>query len=210
MSPWIDKVSSVLQAWYAGQEGGTALAEILSGNTNPSGKLPITIERKAEDNPTFNNYYPTPNTNKIEYKESIFVGYRGYEKNNVKPLFPFGYGLSYTTFKYSNLIVKSLGGDEYEVSLDVTNTGKMEGATVPQLYVSEQNPSLPRPPKELKGFAKINLKAGQTQKVTIPLDFRSFAFYDVASKSWKANKGKFDILIGISSGQIELKGELTR
>jgi beta-glucosidase len=152
----------------------------------------------------------TPGTNKIEYKEGIFVGYRGYEKNNVNPLFPFGYGLSFTTFKYGNFSVKSLGGDKYEVSFDVTNTGKREGAAVPQVYVAERAPSVPRPPKELKGFSKVNLKAGQTERVTIPLDFRSFAYYDVEGKAWKANPGKYDILIGSSSANIELKGEITR
>ncbi len=210
MNNWVNGTRGVLQSWYSGQEGGTALGEILFGKINPSGHLPATFEQKAEDNPTFKNYYETAGTNKIEYKEGIFVGYRGYEKNGVKPLFPFGFGLSYTTFKYERLAVKSLGGDKYEVSFAITNTGTREGSAVPQLYVSERNPSVPRPPKELKGFSKVNLKAGQTQKVMIRLDFRSFAFYDVESKSWKANKGKFDILIGSSSASIELKSEVTR
>ncbi|HEY0462356.1 MAG TPA: glycoside hydrolase family 3 C-terminal domain-containing protein [Pyrinomonadaceae bacterium] len=210
MTPWLDGTRGVLQAWYSGQEGGTALGEILFGKVNPSGHLPATFERRAEDNPTFNNYYETPGTNKIEYREGIFVGYRGYEKNNVKPLFPFGYGLSYTTFKYENFAAQSLGGERYEVSFDVTNTGKLDGAAVPQLYVAERAPTLPRPVKELKGFSKINLKAGQTGRVTIPLDFRSFAFYDAAARQWRANPGKYDILIGSSSANIELKGEITR
>lgn len=210
MNNWINGAPGVLQTWYSGQEGGTALGEILFGTVNPSGHLPATFERRAEDNPSFNNYYMTPGTNKIEYKEGIFVGYRGYEKNNVKPLFPFGFGLSYTTFKYDKLSFKSLGADKYEVSFDITNTGKREGAAVPQLYVGERNPSVPRPPKELKGFSKVNLKPRQTERVTIGLDFRSFAFYDVAAKAWKANPGKYEIFIGSSSANIELKGEISR
>ncbi|MBS1796714.1 MAG: glycoside hydrolase family 3 C-terminal domain-containing protein [Acidobacteria bacterium] len=210
MDGWLGGARGVVQSWYAGQEGGTALGEILFGEVDPSGRLPISIERRAEDNPSFNYYYETPGTNRIEYKEGIFVGYRGYEKNNVRPLFPFGYGLSYTTFKYGNLAVKPLGGDKYEVSFDVTNTGTRAGAAVPQLYIGERNPTVPRPVKELKGFSKISLAPGRTARLTIPLDFRSFAFYDTASKSWKANPGKYDILIGASSADIVLKGEIGR
>ena len=209
MNNWLDGTAGVLQSWYAGQEGGTALGEILFGDVNPSGHLPATFERNAADNPAFNNYYETPNSSKVEYKEGVFVGYRGYEKNNVQPLFPFGFGLSYTTFKFDKLDTKSLGGDKYEISFNVTNTGKRDGASVPQLYVAERNPSVPRPPKELKGFTKINLKAGETRRVTIPLDFRSFAFYDATGKQWKADSGIYDILIGSSSAQIDLKGSLT-
>ena len=131
MTPWIDKVSTVLQAWYPGQEGGTALAEVLFGDVNPSGRLPVTFDRQWEDNPTHDNYYPEPGTNKITYKEGVFVGYRGYEHSNKEPLFPFGYGLSYTTFKYSNVTVEPVkgatGGPKYKVSFDVKNTGARAG-----------------------------------------------------------------------------------
>lgn len=209
MSPWINDVSGVLQAWYAGQEGGTALAEILFGATNPSGRLPATFERKAEDNPTFNNYYPAENSNKVNYKEGIFVGYRGYEKNNVAPLFPFGFGLSYTNFAYSNLLIKPLTDRRFEVSFSVKNTGKMDGADVAQIYVGNKKDSkVSRPIKELKGFEKVFLKAGETKKVSIILDNRAFSYFDVNSKNWRAEAGDYEILVGRSSADIVLKGKV--
>ncbi|MEK7724667.1 MAG: glycoside hydrolase family 3 C-terminal domain-containing protein, partial [Acidobacteriota bacterium] len=207
MSPWIDQVSGVLHAWYAGQEGGTALTEILFGATNPSGRLPATFERKAEDNPTFNNYYPQTG-NKIEYKEGVFVGYRGYEKNNVSPMFPFGFGLSYTNFAYSNLVVKPLTDGRFEVSFSVKNTGKLDGADVAQIYVGGKKDSkVSRPIKELKGFEKVFLKAGETKKVSITLDKRAFSYFDVNSKNWRAEAGDYEILVGRSSAEIVLKGK---
>src|SRR5213079_3665208 len=142
-----------------GQEGGTALAEILFGDVDPSGRLPVSFERRWEDNPVHESYYPQPGTNRIVYKEGLFVGYRGYEHNGTKPLFPFGYGLSYTTFKYSNLTVKPAAGStatapRYEISFDVKNTGARAGAEVAQVYVGAAHASVPRPVKELKGFTK--------------------------------------------------------
>jgi beta-glucosidase len=213
MLPWIDRVPAVLQAWYPGQEGGTALAEILFGEVNPSGHLPATFERRAEDNPTYHNYYPTPGTNRIEYREGVFVGYRGYEQNGIKPLFPFGFGLSYTTFSYANAHVAPVAGtsgsgSRWEVSFDVSNTGARAGAAVPQVYVSDSAASVPRPPKELKGFAKIMLQPGQTRRVTIPLDVRALAYYDVKGRQWKAERGTYDVLIGSSSADIRLSARL--
>lgn len=208
MSPWIEQVSGVVQAWYAGQEGGTALAEILYGVTNPSGKLPATFERRAEDNPTFSNYYPAADSNKVFYKEGVFVGYRGYEKNNVAPLFPFGFGLSYTTFDYKNLSVKPLNDGRFEVSFDVKNTGKRDGADVPQIYVgSPKNSKVARPVKELKGFEKVFLKAGESKKVSVILDKRAFFYFDVNSKNWRADAGDYDVSVGRSSSEIVLKGK---
>ena len=207
MPPWIDKVSGVIQAWYAGQEGGTALAEILYGDTNPSGRLPISIEKRAADNPTFQNYYPQ-NGIHVEYKEGVFVGYRGYEKNNITPQFPFGFGLSYTTFDYKSLTVKALNDGRYEVSFDVKNTGKRDGADVPQIYVgSPQNSKVARPVKELKGFEKVFLKQGESKKVSVILDKRAFSYYDVNSKNWRADAGDYDILVGRSSAEIVLRGK---
>jgi beta-glucosidase len=198
--------------WYPGQEGGAALAEILFGAVNPSGHLPITFEKEEKDNPAFANYYPEPGTNRVVYKEGIFVGYRGYEHNHTAALFPFGHGLSYTTFGFANLLVKqdanSVDGPRYTVSFDVTNTGKRPGAEVAQLYVSALLSPVPRPPKELKGFAKINLKPGETQNVTISLDERSFAYYDVSEKQWRAPAGIYQLSLGDSSVQIKLTGEL--
>ena len=208
MTPWLDRVSGVLQSWYAGQEGGTVLAEILFGVTNPSGRLPVTFERRAEDNPTFANYYPPANSNKIEYREGVFVGYRGYEKNNVKPLFPFGYGMSYATFQYNKLSVKPLSNGHWEVSFAVKNTGKRDGADVAQIYIgSKQDAKVPRPGKELKGFAKVFLAAGETKQVSIKLDQRAFSYYDTNAKSWRAEAGDYEILVGRSSAEIVLRGK---
>ena len=205
---WIDKIPAWIETWYAGQEGGTALAEALFGAVNPSGHLPATFERRAQDNPTYANYYIEPNTNRIDYKEGIFVGYRGYEHNHVKPLFPFGYGLSYTTFKFANLSVTPQDATDttnVTVSFDVTNTGERAGADVAQVYVSDGHARVPRPAKELKGFDKVNLQPGETKHVSIPLDARSFAYYDTQAKKWHIAPGKFGILVGDSSDSLGMK-----
>jgi beta-glucosidase len=207
MTPWLDSVPVVLQTWYPGQEGGTALAEVLFGNVNPSGRLPVTFERQWEDNPVHDNYYPSDNTKRVVYKEGVFVGYRGYEHNGTKPLFPFGYGLSYTMFAYRNLSV-ARAGNNVAVSFDITNTGKREGDEVAQVYVGDKHANVPRPAKELKGFAKIRLRPGETRHVTVKLDRRSFSYYDVNLKQWHIDPGEFDILVGQSAEQIELRGKL--
>ena len=148
MTRWIDRVPAILHAWYPGQEGGTALAQILFGDYSPSGKLPASFERRWEDNPTFHSYYPEKGENRVKYSEGIFVGYRHYDRAETKPLFAFGYGLSYTTFGYSNLSVTPQTGNLNEpvtVSFDLKNTGNREGAEVAELYVGENHPSVPRP-----------------------------------------------------------------
>jgi beta-glucosidase len=208
---WIDKVPGYLELWYPGEDGGTALAEILFGDVNPSGHLPITFEKRQDNNPTFYNYYPESGTKRVLYKEGIFVGYRGYEHNGTKPLFPFGFGLSYTTFSFANLSVKQdasskKNAPEYLVSFDITNTGKRAGAQVAQLYVSAPGDSVPRPPKELKGFVKANLKPGETQNVTVRLGTRSLAYYDVNEKQWRAPSGDYKVMVGDSSEHIALSG----
>ncbi|PYS59612.1 MAG: glycoside hydrolase [Acidobacteria bacterium] len=215
MSSWLDRVPAVLQAWYPGQEGGTALAEILFGDVNPSARLPVTFERRWEDNPAHDSYYPDALTNRVAYKEGVFVGYRGYEHIGTKPLFPFGYGLSYTTFRYNNLnvtqaITKSSGLSSWAclVSFDVTNTGRREGAEVAQVYVTDTHSKTPRPAKELKGFVKVSLRAGETKRVTVTLDRRAFSYYDIDIKQWRADPGDFDILVGSSVEQILLKGKV--
>ena len=205
---WIDRVPAVLETWYAGQEGGQALAEILFGDVNPSGHLPATFEKRAEDNPTFANYYPEGDSKKVEYKEGIFVGYRGYEKNKVKPLFPFGYGLSYTTFKFANLKIdqSDASGEVHAVaSFDLTNTGERKGAEVAQLYVTEDHPKVPRPEHELKGFQRVELAPGETKHMEIPLDARSFSYYDVSAKKWAIGSSKFTVSIGDSVESLPLK-----
>ena len=208
---WLDHVPAYLEMWYPGEAGGTALAEILFGAVDPSGHLPATFERRREDNPTFATYYPVGDSIRVEYKEGVFVGYRGYEHNGVKPLFPFGYGLSYTTFKYANLEVapsKSGQGPVYTVSFDLTNTGDRSGAEVAQVYVADDHSKIARPAKELKGFAKVSLQPGETKHVTIDLDARAFAYYDVAGKKWHITPGNFGILVGRSSEDIVLKGSV--
>ena len=209
MDAWLDRVPALIEIWYPGQEGGTALAENLFGEVSPSGRLPVTFERRWEDNPVHDNYYPTAGTNRVSYKEGLFVGYRGYEKNNTQPLFPFGFGLSYTTFKYGNLAIKPLKSGSYEVSFEVKNTGIREGAEVAQVYVGGTHASVPRPAKELKGFSKVSLRPGETKRVTVPLDTRALSYYDVNAKQWRAEAGDYDVLVGHSSAQIELRGRLS-
>ncbi|HMH13898.1 MAG TPA: glycoside hydrolase family 3 C-terminal domain-containing protein [Edaphobacter sp.] len=204
---WIDRVPAFIAAWYSGQEGGTALAEVLFGDVNPSGHLPVTFERKAEDNPTYANYYPEEGSNRVIYKEGIFVGYRGYEHNKIKPLYPFGYGLSYTTFKFSNLSVTP-DATHATVAFDITNTGDRPGADVAQVYVSDDHAKIARPAKELKGFEKVALQPGETKHVSIELDSRSFAYYDAQAKKWNIAPGKFGILVGDSSSSLDLKGSV--
>ncbi len=215
MAPWLDQVTAVVQAWYPGQEGGTALAEIVFGDVNPSGRLPVTFERRWEDNPTHDSYYPQPGTNRVVYKEGVFSGYRGFDHNGTTPLFPFGYGLSYTAFAYGNLSVSKVASTDptspwqAEVQFDVTNTGKREGAEVAQVYIGSQGSPVPRPPKELKGFAKVNLRPGETRRVTVRLDHRAFSFYDVTARHWRAVAGSYDILVGRSAAAIELRSQFT-
>jgi beta-glucosidase len=218
MTEWIDRVPALLEVWYPGQEGGKAAAEILFGDVNPSGRLPATFERRWEDNPVHDNYYPAAGTTRVIYKEGVFVGYRGYEHNNTKPLFPFGYGLSYTSFQYANVAIKPADGNAnsdgistplFQISFDVTNTGTREGADVAQVYVAEAHAKVPRPAKELKGFARIDLKPGETKTSTVTLDGRAFSYYDADAKQWHADPGEFQILVGRSSQDIVLRGNLT-
>lgn len=217
MAPWMDKVKAILMAWYPGQQGGLAISEIITGKISPSGKLPISIEAKLEDNPCAANYHEnvdrvrshTINPHaRVEYREGIFMGYRGYEKTGVKPLFPFGFGLSYTSFEYSNLDIKA-EGKEFVVSFDLKNTGKMAGAEVAQVYVGDDECSLVRPAKELKGFDKVYLKAGETKRVSVRLDDEAFRFFDPIERKFKVEPGVFSVYVGASSADIRLNGKLT-
>lgn len=214
MRRWIDKVPAVLQGWYPGQEGGTALAEVLLGEVNPSGHLPATFERRLEDNPAYANWFETPGTNRIEYKEGVFVGYRGFDHNGTAPLFPFGQGLSYTSFGYANLTVTPVTGTggappHWDVAFDITNSGARAGTAVAQLYVASPAGAVPRPPKELKGFARITLQPGETKRVTIPVGLRSLAYYDVSGHDWRADQGTYKLLVGNSSADTPLSGAIT-
>jgi len=208
MTRWIDKVPALLHAWYPGQEGGTALAQILFGESSPSGKLPTSFERRWEDNPTFHSYYPQKGDKRVVYKEGIFLGYRHFDRSNVKPLFPFGYGLSYTRFAYSDLRVEPLpaGGEALvKVSFMLKNVGSREGAEISELYVGDSHASVLRPLKELKGFAKVELLPGETKQVILTLNRRAFSYYDVKKRDWTAEPGDFAIFVGSSSTDIKLQ-----
>jgi beta-glucosidase len=211
MTEWLDRVPALLQAWYPGQEGGTALAQILFGDYDPSGRLPISIERRWEDNAVHDSYYPKPGEKKVEYKEGVFVGYRHFDKSGIKPLFPFGYGLSYTTFAYKNLTVSpaaSSGDQQVLVGFDVTNTGARSGAEVAQVYVGDRHASVPRPVKELKGFTKLELNPGETKHVQVTLDRRAFSYYDVKDHKWRVAPGDFEIYVARSAAENELTGKI--
>jgi beta-glucosidase len=212
MNAWLGHVPALFESWYAGQEQGMALAQLLFGEYSPSGKLPVTFERRWEDNPAHDNYYPGAGDKRTEYKEGVFIGYRHFDKAAVKPQFSFGYGLSYTTFAYKNLSVTpaSASGDRrITVSFDVTNTGHRAGAEVAEVYVGEPHPSIPRPVKELKGFAKIQLNAGETRRVSLTLDSRAFAYYNVKNHNWTVDAAEFNVYVGSSAAQIELSDKMT-
>ncbi len=205
--PWLEDVYAVLQAYYPGMEGGNAIARILFGEVNPSGKLSVTYPKRLEDTPAFDNY---PGGREVYYGEGIFVGYRYYDRRNVEPLFPFGHGLSYTDFEYSGLQV-DYTKDRFPISVHATirNAGKRAGKEVVQLYVTERAASLPRPPKELKGFTKVALQPGETCEVHFELDARAFSFYDPIQSQWRWEPGEFEILVGSSSRDIRQRVTLT-
>ena len=202
-------------AWYPGQQGGLAVSEIITGKISPSGKLPISIEKKFEDNPVYESYYEnvdrirTPNINpysRVEYREGLFVGYRGYEADGVEPLFPFGFGLSYTDFEYSDLkVARTKNG--VTLTFALKNVGKRAAAEIAQVYVGDMEASLIRPAKELKGFEKVFLEPGQSKMVTIDLGENAFRFYDPVKHQWVVEPGLFKVYIGSSSADIRLTGE---
>jgi len=208
--PWLDKVAAVVEAYYPGLENGNAVASVLVGEVNPSGKLPVTFPVRLEDSPAYINA-SYPGCREVNYGEGIFVGYRYYDKKDVIPLFPFGHGLSYTAFSYSDLRIpaKVKSGESFKVTVKVKNTGRMNGKEVVQLYIADLESSLPRPVKELKGFSKVDLKAGQSKTVTFTLDGRSLAYYDPVKRDWVAEPGEFEVLVGSSSRDIRLQGQFT-
>jgi beta-glucosidase len=210
MDPWISEVPAVVQAWYPGMEGGNAIAAVLFGDVNPSGKLPCTFPKKLEDSPA-HALGAYPGEKGIEhYDEGLLVGYRWFDTKNIEPLFPFGHGLSYTQFDYSGLkLDEATHSTEplITISADITNSGARDGSEVVQVYVHPVHPSVSRPDKELKGFKKVPLRAGETKTINIPLNRSSFAFYDPERKGWVAEQGSYTILVGSSSRDIRLKSE---
>ncbi|HEV3218297.1 MAG TPA: glycoside hydrolase family 3 C-terminal domain-containing protein [Candidatus Acidoferrales bacterium] len=206
MSGWDDQAGAVLEAWYTGQESGQALADIIFGVANPSGKLPASFERHWGDSSADTNY--PGSEGKVFYKEGIFTGYRQFDRSDVKPLFPFGYGLSYTTFAYSGIHTEKQGAN-VRVYFSIKNTGTRSGAEIAEVYVQEVNPKVPRPLKELKGFARVTLAPGAVKNVHADLDRAAFSYYDVASHGWKVDPGEFRILVGSSSADIRLTAPIT-
>jgi len=212
MNAWLPQTEGLIHAWYPGQEGNLAAAENLFGKTNPSGKLPVSFEKRWEDNASYDSYYDNDGDKHVIFTEGVFLGYRHFDRNNIEPEFPFGFGLSYTTFEYSNLhsykdYFKT--NDLVELMLTIKNTGKEDGAEVVELYVNDPVSSFPRPPKELKAFSKIQLKAGESRDIRFTLDENAFHFYNPDKKQWEVEPGEFNILIGSSSKDIRLKKKIT-
>lgn len=207
MGEWIGDVKGLLHVWYPGQYGAEATVDVLTGVVNPSGKLPVTFLKRWEDSAAYGNY---PGENgEVRYEEGLFVGYRHHDRANIAPEFPFGFGLSYTTFEYSGLDVRVIESSAkkpaVQVTFNLTNTGNVAGAEVAQLYVGELRPKLARPPKELKGFRKIVLAPGETRSVTMTLDSSAFAYFDPKPMAWKVTPGEFRIGVGGSSRDLPLE-----
>ena len=205
---WLANVPALLQTWYGGQEAGNALEKILFGEVNPSGKLPISWEKKIEDNPTFKSYYEENGSRDVRYEEGILIGYRYYDTDNVQPLFPFGFGLSYTSFAFSNLEITPRPASQtgtITVGFDIKNTGSRVGAEVAQIYVGDPSATVPRPVKELKGFSRVTLSPGKSCHVTVTLNRRSLAYWDTNTHQWRVDPGKFIIYVGNSSRALPLQ-----
>ena len=212
MNGWLEKVPVVLQAWYPGMEAGRAIANILFGDVSPSGKLPITFPKKIQDSPAHKSSTTYPGTDKVIYEEGIFVGYRWFDEKNIEPLFPFGFGESYTSFEFDevHLSKANLSGldDKLSVNVGITNTGNVSGAEVIQVYAHDVRASVERPPRELVGFEKIFLQPGETKSTSIFVKADDLAFYDVGKHDWTIELGDFKFLIGNSSRDIHLDADL--
>lgn len=202
--PWADRVPTILQAWYQGQEAGNALADVLFGLRNPSGKLPCTFPKRLEDTPAYHNW-PGENLEVI-YGEGIYIGYRHYDRSKIAPLFPFGHGLSYTSFEYGRPSLSSrvlTQNGVIELCVAITNVGEYDGAETVQVYVRDEKSRLPRPEKELVAFEKLQLEKGETRHLRIELDKYAVGYYDTERKAWVAEEGRFLVLVGPSSGDIK-------
>ena len=210
LMPWLDQVPAVLEAWYPGEEDGNVVADLLFGNADPSGKLPITFPKAESDTPAHTpQQYPGVNST-ATYSEGLQVGYRWYDAQNIAPLFPFGYGLSYTTFAFSKFITVETKGisHSFGILVDVTNTGPRAGAEVVQVYIAAPS-AASEPPKQLKGFAKVSLQPGETKQVSVALDPRAFSIWDTKTSQWTTVPGKYIVLVGDSSRDLPLTGSVT-
>ena len=205
--PWLDNVPAVIQSWFAGQEGGNALVDILLGKVNPSGKLPITFPRRLEDTPAYTSY--PGEFGKVSYAEGLFVGYRWYDSRDIEPLLAFGHGLSYTSFEYSDLHVSAFdqatGG---EIHFNLSNSGSMDGMETAQVYIEPLNSPVARPKYELKAFSKVNLASGEMKQVSIRLNAEAFAHWDLAGSNWLVAPGAYRIHVGGSSRDFRLTDEI--
>lgn len=212
MNRWIDAVAGVLHAWYPGQEGGRAVAEILFGEVNPSGKLPATFEKRLEDRSSFDCYHDADGDKRVTYADGIFGGYRHFDRSGIAPRFPFGFGLSYTTFAYENLTlaateIKAKG--RVKVACEIVNTGTREGRETVQLYIRDEAAAHIRPVKELKHFAKVALKPGKRKRVTFTITAKDLRYFDPDQRKWVVEPGSFQVLVGASSADIRLEGRFT-
>jgi len=205
MDAWLVQVPALLYAWYPGLEGGNALARTLFGDVNPSGKLPCTFPKRLEDSPAHAlGAYPGAQGTET-YAEGLLVGYRWFDAKHIEPQFPFGYGLSYTHFAYSRLVITpQAGGLASAAAVTLTNSGPRDGAETVEVYVRPLHPSVPRPEKELKAFGKVSLRAGETKTVTLPLPRAAFAYYDPQRAAWVAEQGDYEVLAGGSSRDLPL------
>ena len=209
MSSWVDRMPSIIHAWFPGQEGGLALGRILFGDINPSGKLPISCERRLEDNPCFASYYDESGQKRVQYREGVFMGYRGYRRGHPEPLFPFGHGLSYTTFQYDRLEVQApKDHPPVRVTFVVKNTGRRAGAEAVQVYVHDGHSTVSRPDIELKGFEKVFLNPGEQKRVTLFLDERAFSYFDAEAHRWRLDPGRFVIFVNASATDNRLSQEV--
>jgi beta-glucosidase len=204
--PWVTSAGAVLMVWYPGEEGADAVADILVGLDEPSGRLPVSFPLRIEDTPAYGHYPGAEG--KVTYGEGVFVGYRHYETAGVAPQFPFGHGLSYTTFAYGEPAMRQTPG-KVVVAVPVTNTGRRAGSEVVQLYVRAHSPRVPRPDRELAAFAKVRLAAGETRTVALELDDRAFAYWDVETHGWRTDPGRYTLLVGSSSQDVHGLVEVT-
>jgi beta-glucosidase len=216
MDNWIEDIPVVLEAWYGGMEAGRAIANVLFGDVNPSGKLPLTFPKNLLDSPAHSlgpsHTYPGDEDRKVFYEEEIFVGYRWFDEKDIDPLFPFGFGMSYTDFEYRNLQVNQQSFSSIDniihSTLEVENIGQHKGKEIVQLYYTDLDASVPRPPKELASFEKVELGPGETKTVELVLKAQDFAFYDIIGNGWNLEPGEFKLLVGSSSRNILLESEI--
>jgi beta-glucosidase len=206
---WIGSVPAFIDAFYPGQAGGTALAEILFGQVDPSGKLPFSWEKRWEDSAAYGNYPASSSAKESTYREGLLLGYRWFDTKAIQPLFPFGYGLSYASFAYSNLEVKPSVNGDFTATFSIQNQGRMAGAEIAQLYVAPPSIAVPRPIHELKGFARVKLQPGETKSVSIPVSRQDLAYWDPGTKKWTTSPGEYKIEVGASSRDLRLQGTAT-